>query len=523
MSRSMSSSVMSFVTATSAVGLLVLWSALIHFHAAEPWQFLCYLAVATLASTLKVRLPGMESTMSVHFLFVLLGAIELSLGETLILGCTATLVQSTWRTRQRPEVVKVGFNVLGMSAPAIYLTYRTYHAYHGHNAKLLAVFLLLTACTYFVANTLPVSIVIALSTRSSFRSIWSNTFFWSLPYYLVGAGLVGLVAFISRQMGWAAALLVFPLMYWFYRSYHKYLSKLEAQTQSVEIKAKQIEAEKRHAEELCALHLRTIESLALAISARDHDTHTNLHRIRTYSTEIAIELGLNKDDLDALKAAALLQDIGKLAIPDHIFNKTGPLTPAELAKIQIHPEVGSEILERVSFPYPVAPTVRSHHERWDGQGFPDGLRNTEIPIGARILAAVNALVTLTTGRGDRRALSTAEAIEEIAADSGRAFDPRIVQLLQERWPALELTAKRKLLEDDADARRSAVTGEPLQSIASTSTAEAGQPPRSRDFLTSIASARQEAHTLFELSQDLGNSLSLDETLSVVAVRLSTLR
>ena len=127
-------------------------------------------------------------------------------------------------------------------------------------------------------------------------------------------------------------------------------------------------------EEVCALHLRTIEGLALAIDAKDHTTHEHLHRVRTYAVEIAKDLGLTEEETDALRAAALLHDIGKLAVPDHIINKPGRLTPEEFEKMKIHPIIGADILEKVAFPYPVAPIVRAHHEKWDGSGYPDGLK-----------------------------------------------------------------------------------------------------------------------------------------------------
>ncbi len=523
MKSSMSPSVAAFVSVSATVGAAVLATALLHFHSDDPLKFLCYLAIALLASTLKVRLPGMESTMSVHFLFVLLGVLELSLGETLIIGCAATLIQSLWKTKHRPEAIKVAFNVLGMAAPAIFLTYKAYNSWGVHSAREIPVFLLITACTYFVANTLPVSIVIALSTHTSFRKIWSETFFWSLPYNLVGAAVVGVISWVDHYIGWQSALLAMPLMYWVYRSYHLYLSRLEDEKRQVEIKANQVEAEKRHVEELCALHLRTIEGLALAIEAKDHNTHSHLHRVRTYAVEIGKELGLDKDELDALRAAALMHDIGKLAVPDHIINKPGRLTPEEFEKMKIHSVVGAEILEKVSFPYPVAPIVRSHHERWDGAGYPDGLKAEQIPIGARILSVVDSLDALTSDRQYRKALTLEKAMQTILDDTGKAYDPAVVDVLRRRWAELEGLAERKLEEVSKDALRIVHgAGEGEVPAADRTSGVSGQPGPQTDFLASIASARQEAHTLFELSQDLGNSLSLDETLSLVALRLRKL-
>jgi diguanylate cyclase (GGDEF)-like protein/putative nucleotidyltransferase with HDIG domain len=472
---------------------------------------------------MKVKLPGMDSTMSVHFLFVLLGALELSLAETLVIGCAAALVQSVWKNRHRSEAVKVIFNIFSNTANAICLTYFIFHLLASPLRNSLPLLLLVTACTYFLANTISVAIVIALSEGRPLRGLWSETYFWSLPYYLVGAAIVGFVSFSNRYISWQNSLLFVPVMYGIFRSYQLYLGRLEDQKKRVEVEELQVMAEKRHVEQVCALHLRTIEGLALAIDAKDHTTHEHLHRVRTYAIEIARELKLSAEEQDALRAAALLHDIGKLAVPDHIINKPGRLTPEEFEKMKIHPIVGADILERVAFPYPVAPIVRAHHEKWNGKGYPDGLKGEEIPIGARILATVDCLDALSSDRQYRKALPLVEAMKEVAAESGVSFDSIIVEILQRRYLELEGLAVQGM----EAARR--------DSLSFSHKVERGEQPASgfevnlsnrranqTDFLSSIASARQEAHTLFELSQDLGSSLSLDETLSLAAMRLRKL-
>jgi diguanylate cyclase (GGDEF)-like protein/putative nucleotidyltransferase with HDIG domain len=461
--------------------------------------------------------------MSVHFLFVLLGVLELSLPETLAIGCAAALVQSLWKTQDRPEGVKVLFNVVSMTAPAVFLTYLTYHSAETlfrHNTLLL---LLVTAFAYFFTNTIPVAMVIALCARSSVRNVWSETFFWSLPYYLVGAALVGLIHYVNHSVGWENGLLILPIMYLIYRSYQLYLGRLEAEKTRVEIEAAQVEAEKRHVEEVCALHLRTIEGLILAIEAKDHTTHTHLRRVGIYAVEVGKELNLGAADLDALRAAALLHDIGKLAVPDHIINKPGRLTPEEFEKMKIHTVVGTEILDRVAFPYPVAPIVRAHHEKWNGEGYPDGLQGEAIPIGARILAAVDCLDALASDRQYRRALPLDEAMNYVAREAGISFDPKVVEILGRRYLELEqMVAKDSDYAGSSSVRPGQNVERGLEPDAGFEFNSGGRGGASPDIFTSIALARQEAHTLFELSQDMGSSLSLDETLSLVALRLGKL-
>src|SRR2546426_3938461 len=212
-----------------------------------------------------------------------------------------------------------------------------------------------------------------------------------------------------------------------YRPYRLYRGKLES--------------EKKHAEQVSNLHLRTIEALALAIEAKDQTTGEHLQRVRIYAMELARELGLTEDETEALRAASVLHDIGKLAVPEHIISKPGKLTPDEFEKMKIHPIVGAEILEQVDFPYPVVPVVRAHHEKWDGSGYPFGLKGDAIPIGARILAAVDCLDALASDRQYRRALPLDEAMDVVRGEAGKSYDPKVVQLLGDHYIRLENEAK----------------------------------------------------------------------------------
>ena len=450
-------------------------------------QFICYLLIAILAARLKVRLPGITGTMSVNFLFILLGVLELGFTETLVLGTAAILVQCFYR--DRPSPIQVTFNLCA-SAFAIAVAYNVYHlANSGGQLKSHPLLLGLAAISYFAANTGSIAAVIALTESKSIKRIWVECYFWSFPYYLVGAGFAGMIGWFNRQFGWETSLLIVPIIYLIYRSYRLYLGKLED--------------EKRHVEEMATLHLRTIEALALAIEAKDHTTHDHLQRVRVYAIEVAKELGVTPGEMEALHAAALLHDIGKLAVPEHIISKPGRLTPEEFEKMKIHPLVGAEILERVRFPYPVVPIVRAHHEKWDGSGYPFGLKGEEIPVGARILSAVDFLDAMASDRQYRRALPLEEVMKRLVADSGKSFDPKVVNVLEKRYRQLE-----KIVE--SNSRREGAAGSKLSTevkIEPGAAPAAGfeditvkdAPGQEATFLSSIAAARQEAQTLFELS------------------------
>jgi len=485
-------------------GLPLLPYAIYRWQSDDLFRYVCFLVVALAASLLKVRLPGIKATMSANFLFILVGIIDLSYSETMFMGCFAGLVQMLWRAHPRPRPIQWLFTLanLALSITAAEMVFHSrLAATIGFRWPLL---MAAAATTYFAFNTISVSGIIAMTEGRNPVHVWKECYLWAFPYYLLGALIACGVSVVNRLLGWQVALLVFPIVYWIYRSYQTYLSRLDAQ--------------KKHAEEIAALHLRTIEALSLAIEAKDHTTHDHLRRVQVYAVEIAKDLGLDEAMLNAIRAASMLHDIGKLAVPENILSKPGRLTPEEFEKMKIHPIVGSEILDRVEFPYPVVPIVRSHHEKWDGTGYPDGLKREAIPIGARILSAVDCFDALASERPYRQALSPEEAMTTLSAEKGRSFDPRVVEVMERRYAELEVTVNTM----ESERRRLDITPKMDRPVApSSGFAEVPNEAevRATSFLTSIISARQEAQLLFELAQTLGNSLSLKETLSVVAVRL----
>jgi diguanylate cyclase (GGDEF)-like protein/putative nucleotidyltransferase with HDIG domain len=268
-----------------------------------------------------------------------------------------------------------------------------------------------------------------------------------------------------------------------------------------------------------ALHIRTIETLALAIEAKDQTTRDHLFRVQHYAVEIGKEMGLTDQEMNALRAASVLHDIGKLAVPEHIITKPGKLTPQEFEKMKIHPVVGAEILEQVNFPYSVAPIVKAHHERWDGNGYPLGLVGEEIPLGARILSAVDCLDALASDRQYRRALPLDQAMAVVLDESGKSYDPRVVEILARRYRQLEeeaLLLKRPASKLSVDARIERGKA-PAAGFAGAS----NEDPR-RDFRSQIAAAGREAQYTLELVSEVGNSLGMAEMLSVLNSRLTQL-
>ncbi len=495
------------------IGLVVFLGALGLGLAAAGWEspdlvkFLGFLTVALFAVGTRLAIPGPAGNLPLTFVFVLMGVLDLSSSETVVLAAIVAISQCYWQPAQKPHPLQVAFNVgtMVLAAGAAVALYDFSSGVVGGVSPLIR-FAVATAI-FCVLHTAPVAGAVAFSEDLPFFATWRDCYFWTMPYYLAGGIAALLFSLVSRFVGWQTVLLSGPLIYLVYRSYRLHVSRLQNQ--------------KKHAEDVSALHLRTIQALALAIEAKDHTTHDHLARVQVYARELARELKLSPPDQEALLAASVLHDIGKLAVPEHIISKPGRLSPEEFEKMKIHPTVGAEILEQVQFPYPVAPIVRAHHERWDGAGYPAGLKGEEIPIGARILAVVDCLDALASDRQYRRALPLDEAMKVVERDSGKAFDPKVVEVLQRRYVELERMAKT---EGASEVRLSTeVKVDRGDAPAAGFEATAASPPSTKeapvDYVGLIAAARQEVQTLFEITQELGNSLSIDDTMSMLALRL----
>jgi putative nucleotidyltransferase with HDIG domain len=419
-------------------GAAVLGNGLWNWQSADSARYLFFFCISAFASGMKVTLSAGSGTMSMNFLFILIGIESLSMGETLLMGCVGILIQRFFFANRRPSAIQSLFNVASVAC-SIGAAHLVYHGgLRVGNWLEAPLLLLLAAGTFFLANTFSVALVIALTEGKSPWAVWHESYFWSFPNYLVGAAVaLGLNAF-SKTFGWQSSLLLLPVLYVVYRSHRLYVERLEEDKQRAE-------RERRHAQELASLHRRTIETLAVAVEAKDQTTRDHLARVEVYAMEIGRELGLDENQLKALEAASLLHDIGKLAVPEYIISKPGKLTPEEFEKMKIHPVVGSELLEQVEFPYPVAPIVRGHHEKWDGSGYPDGLAGENIPIGARILSTVDCLDALASDRQYRRALPLDEALAIVQKESGKSFDPRVVELISRRCIELERMAKASVV------------------------------------------------------------------------------
>ncbi len=280
------------------------------------------------------------------------------------------------------------------------------------------------------------------------------------------------------------------------------------------------EAERRqHAEDMATIHMNTIESLAIAIDAKDQTTHGHVRRTQLYATKMGELFKVSEAELRALHAGALLHDIGKLAVPEYILNKPGKLTEAEFAKMKIHPTVGGDILKRVNFPYPVEDIVRYHHEKWDGSGYPKGLKSEAIPLVARIISVVDFYDATRCDRPYRKGMKREESLALLRSMVGSAFDPKVVETF------IKHVEEFDRMIDSQDIKEQVASTSAFDDKTSTKP-DAGLAP---DILgvseeiaagfRSISEAQREVFALHEIAQTIGSSLNLSDTVTLIANKL----
>jgi diguanylate cyclase (GGDEF)-like protein/putative nucleotidyltransferase with HDIG domain len=463
------------------------------------------LLLSVASARFMVPLPVFGSV-SFAFTFVFATLILLGVPIGALAAALAGVAASLLRRHRRPPLHRTLFNAacLAFSCTA---SGAAFHLAGGRPGPLdlthqwLA--LLLAIATFFIANTLLVAAAVSLTDGLPLFRNWVTNFLWTGPAYLAGGTLAIVLLVGLQQVGLWIILLSLPPLYVLFFSLKLYAEK--------------VRQARLHGQEMSDLYLKIIEALALAIDAKDRTTQRHLRRVQTFAVEMGRLMGLPHADLEALKAGALLHDIGKLAVPEYILCKPGRLSRDEFEKMMIHPRIGAEILETVHFPYPLASVVRSHHEKWDGNGYPDRLKGEEIPMAARILSVVDCFDALTSDRPYRRPLSRQEALRYIQGEAGISYDPRVVEVLfrnLDRMEGLAEQVNRTRETWSAPDKRKINTG--------------GEKP-SRDtnamrksIMQDISSAHRELYALYDIAQSVAKSLNLDEAMAFVASKVARL-
>ncbi|MGB7922710.1 MAG: diguanylate cyclase [Pyrinomonadaceae bacterium] len=470
-------------------------------------QFFALLSLVIVTGSYPIRIPNTNSSVTAGDTFTFLSVLFLGVPAAVLLSIVDSFVSSQRTTRRAtswlaaPSMMALTVFVAGN---AFYLTLAAYARITtaplglasvrlDHLLVPLAVMMLIQ---YFL-NGILVAALCALKSRRSVWKFWRDGYLWTSWTFFAAAIAAALIYTAISRFGFLYVILSVPVIAATYATYRVYFERMNEKT--------------REATELSRLHLATVEALATAIDAKDQTTHCHVRRVQIYAAGMGKVFGLSDNEIEALKAGALLHDIGKLAVPDHILNKPGRLSTAEFEKMKVHTTVGAEILKRVNFPYPVVPVVRHHHEQWDGHGYPDGLKGEEIPITARILSVVDCFDSVREDRPYRRGMTPDEASALLLRGAGKHFDPKIVEQFLKHLPRFEaeitaLKLDRHGLTDEECEPRALTEAETLRHREEAS---------SIAYLDQIKNAHREVYALYEIARTFGSSLDIQDTVSIL--------
>lgn len=503
--RDLPATTRAYIAVTVVVGsLTILQSAAQLYLHPIGWSWAVLALLTLLSGSATVHLP-VAATVSVSETFVFTSVLLFGPAAGTLTVALDALIISLWSFRRGHPRYKTLFNVCAVSL-TLWFSSHLYYALSSigplYNVRdrsvpisVLLLPLLVFTISYYAVNTWLISFAIALERRADAFRIWRDNFLWIAVNYFGGASVAALLVSYTHQLDYTFLVIIVPLLVVLYLTFSMSMGRVEDAN--------------RHLSELNALYMSTIETLAMAIDAKDQITHGHIRRVQSYAVGLARVMGVTDEpQIRAIEAAALLHDMGKLAVPEYILNKPGPLTPAEFEKMKMHAAVGADILSAIDFPYPVVPIVRHHHENWDGSGYPAGLSGTDIPIGARILSVVDCFDALTSDRPYRPRLPDRDALKILTDRRGTMYDPLVVDTFYRVHDQLA----------PPDLYSTGVS--PLRAIArSSSPVEAIVPPAR---LEDIAASTDEMLTLFDLARSLSPSMSTADMVDVISKHIRRL-
>ena len=497
-----------YLASVTAAGLsVVLYSLYSLYSRSVGYEWFILAGLTLLSGSFTVRVPTIPARLSVSETFVFAAVLLFGPAAATMVVALDSLVISLWIFRNSRRAERVLFN-LAAPALAVWIASRAFYSFAGVPPLALSprpiiglIFpLLILAVLYFLLNSWLIAFAVALEQRVSAFGIWRRNFLWLSLNYLSGASVAALLIPYLQGPGYAFIKVIgvlLPLLLISYLTLKTALGRVEDANQ--------------HLAELNRLYLSTIETLAMAIDAKDQITHGHIRRVQIFAVGLAKAMGVDESaQIKAVEAAALLHDMGKLAVPEYILNKPGPLTPAEFEKMKLHASVGADILSAIEFPYPVVPIVRHHHESWDGTGYPDGISGSNIPIGARILSVVDCFDALTSDRPYRPRLSDADALRILTDRRGSMYDPLVVDTFIKVYKEI---APNEGVPGLADSGLSAITR---------GTLPPAEPPATTSRLDDISASTEEMLLLYELAQGLSGKLDLADAADLISKHLRRL-
>jgi diguanylate cyclase (GGDEF)-like protein/putative nucleotidyltransferase with HDIG domain len=493
------------VAAGTLTGAWALYQCL-GFDSVEWAEFLALLSLVMVTGWYPIRIPGTTACVTVGDTFTFLSAIFLGVPAAIMLSVVDAFLGSKRTTKKvtswlgAPAIMAV---TTFISGSVFYYTLSAYAhiktaplGMTGMRSDQLLLPLAVMAISHYILNGLSLATMYALRKSRSFISFWRDGYFWTLMTFVAAACAAALIYGAITAFGFLYVLLGVPIIAATYATYRVFFERVNEKT--------------READDLSRLHLATVEALATAIDAKDQTTHCHVRRVQIYAAGMGRVFNLSSSEIEALKAGALLHDVGKLAVPDHILNKPGRLTTAEFERMKVHTTVGAQILERVNFPYPVVPIVRHHHEQWNGLGYPDGLKGEEIPLTARILSVVDCFDSVREDRPYRRGMTREEAKALLLRGAGSHFDPAVVNHFLKNLPRFEA----EIIELDLD--HTSTTDEECEphSLIEADIHQTRERPSVLAY-DQIKNAHREVYALYEIARTFGSSLDIEDTVSIL--------
>jgi len=446
-------------------------------------QWLTLVVLTIVSGLLPVRIPSLTVTISISETFVIAGTLLFGRSGGTVLVLLDALFMTMYvsrRLRWQQALFNLGVGPISIWLAAVVAIIEPRFRVEGAPFVLqLTVF----TTVYCLIHTGLLSVALAFQRAVSPFGIWPQLFKELVANYAAGGSIAALLVYNSHEVKPEVVLTIIPLLTVMFLTYRWFNGR--------------IEPERERNTELNRVFLSTVEALALAIDAKDQVTHGHIRRVQRYTVALAEALGVkDKQQLDAIRAAALLHDTGKLAVPEYILNKPGPLTPSEYERMKVHAAVGADILKSIDFPYPVEPIVRHHHENWNGSGYPGGLKDQEIPLGARILSVVDCYDALTSDRPYRPRYSREHAEQVLRERRGTWYDPWIVDQFLLMLDQLERLDAEEELQQSSDKPLLALGATQLGVITAT-TAEEREFNELRRELPLAASISEAASVLFK--------------------------
>lgn len=400
------------------------------FGGGTGYQWLLLASFTIVTGSFALKIPGVNSKISIGDTLICTNLVLFGPAAGVITAALDGIFGSLRCKTKSRRIEFTVFNAASMALSAglgglVFAAVTGKSMLYRESATPVAMFLpalALLALVYYFANSIFVAMIVALEQKQNVIGVWREKFIWPIVNYIAAAAVAGLLA---QNEGSITALLVLTVLTVLAAIYVSSKSYVETAEEASENQA------------TSQRWLNSVEMLAEAIGAKESWNRENTVRLQSYVQGLGRAMGCDDEAMRGLETAALLHDIGKVAIPEAILSKPGKLTPEEFEQVKVHPTIAADLLTSANFPANVTDCVRYMREHWDGGGYPHQLKEAQIPMEPRILAVADCYAVLTTDRPYRPRYGRDKALEILRSNAGKSLDPGIVETFIGILPELE--------------------------------------------------------------------------------------